>query len=201
MKKRWIVFFTLMALLLWGIRVVNLNREKGEDTHYIELGEEFYYGDIAIKAETFLMLEPEAYEAYFDVEEELEETEKVVCLKFRLRNDGTENASWEDVSAAMGEGFVCRGWCSSYDPFMTGKLNVFRTESLEAGTETEYWMVTSVSKICFREKTWETISEMEFEYVMQMYPGAVRIRLHAPELPENTTAKTGGGCDEAYAAV
>ena len=41
MKRRVIVFLILLGLLLWVIRVVNLNREKESDVMYMELGQKF----------------------------------------------------------------------------------------------------------------------------------------------------------------
>ena len=50
-KRRVIVFLILLGLLLWVIRVVNLNREKESDVMYMELGQKFYYGELAIQAD------------------------------------------------------------------------------------------------------------------------------------------------------
>ena len=48
-----------------GIRVVNLNREKESDVMYMELGQKFYYGELAIQADDFLLLNADEYDALF----------------------------------------------------------------------------------------------------------------------------------------
>lgn len=177
MKRQIIVFLIIYALLFWAIRVVNVNREYGDDTIYVEQGQEIYYSSFAIRAEEFCLFDAEEYTARFDVEGEVAEDERAACVRFTVRNDSKEAISWDDVFSVMGEGFVCRGWGSSYDPFMTSKLNTFYAEQLEPGKEQDIWIVTTVSRICFREKTWNKLPDMGFEYVLSMYPDAVRIRL------------------------
>ena len=70
-KRRVIVFLILLGLLLWVIRVVNLNREKESDVMYMELGQKFYYGELAIQADDFLLLNADEYDAYFGVEDDV----------------------------------------------------------------------------------------------------------------------------------
>lgn len=178
MKRQLTVFLILFVLLLWAIRVVNLNREKKSDTIYMEQGQEFYCGPIAIQAEEFLVLDAEEYEVRFGVEGDVADEDRAACVRFAIRNDSEEAVSWDNVASVMGEGFVCRGWGSSYDPFMGSKLNIFYSEQFEPGAKEEIWLVTTLSRICFRDETWEKLPDMEFEYVMSMYPEAVRIRLH-----------------------
>ena len=176
-KRRVIVFLILLSLLLWVIRVVNLNREKESNVMYVEQGQEFYYGGLAIQADDFLLLNADEYDAYFDVKDDVIDGAKVACVQFTVRNDSENAISWDDVFSVMGEGFVCKGWGSAYDPFMGAKINVFYSEQLNPGMEQEIWIVTTMSRVCFREKTWENLSDMEFEYVVSLYPDAVRIRL------------------------
>ena len=78
MKRRVIVFLILLGLLLWVIRVVNLNREKESDVMYMELGQKFYYGELAIQADDFLLLNADEYDAYFGVEDDVTDDEKAV---------------------------------------------------------------------------------------------------------------------------
>ena len=102
---------------------------------------------------------------------------KVACVQFTVRNDSENAISWDDVFSVMGEGVVCEGWGSAYNPYMGAKLNKFYSEQLDSGMQQDIWIVTTVSRVCFREKTWENLSDMEFEYVVSLYPDAVRIRL------------------------
>ncbi len=177
MKRQVIVFLILFGFLLWAIRVVNLNQEKKSNVMYVEQGQEIYYGGLAIQADEFLLLNADEYEAYFGVGDDVTDNEKAACVRFIVRNDSENAISWDNVISVLGEGFVCKGWGSSYDPFMGAKINVFYSEQLNPGMEQEIWIVTTMSRVCFREKTWENLSDMEFEYVVSLYPDAVRIRL------------------------
>ena len=177
MKRQVIVFLILFGFLLWAIRVVNLNQEKKSNVMYVEQEQEFYYGGLAIQADEFLLLNADEYEAYFGVGDDVTDNEKAVCVRFIVRNDSENVISWDNVISVLGEGFVCKGWGSAYDPFMGAKLNKFYDEQLNPGMQQDIWIVTTVSRVCFREKTWENLSDMEFEYVVSLYPDAVRIRL------------------------
>ena len=177
MKRQVMVFLNLFGFLLCAIRVVNLNQEKKSNVMYVEQGQEFYYGGLAIQADEFLILNADEYDAYFDVKDDVTDGGKVACVQFTVRNDSENAISWDDVFSVMGEGFVCKGWGSAYDPFMGAKLNKFYDEQLNPGMQQDIWIVTTVSRVCFREKTWEKLSDMEFEYVVSLYPDAVRIRL------------------------
>lgn len=90
----------------------------------------------------------------------------------------------------MGEGVVCEGWGSAYNPYMGAKLNKFYSEQLDSGMQQDIWIVTTVSRVCFREKTWENLSDMEFEYVVSLYPDAVRIRLKQGRIMEERAYET-----------
>ena len=181
MKRQILVFLCLLALLLWAVRVINLNRETEADIRYIEYGQEFYNGPAVVRTLQFLLLDEAAYEAQFGVVTDMGDAKKALCLQFEVYNGSDASVSWDDVFANMGEGFECKAWYSVYDPYMTANLNVFPSEKLAPGETEEFWLVTTVSKICFRDKTWEKLSDMEFEYVLSMYPDAVRIRLPKPQ--------------------
>ncbi len=181
MKRQILVFLCLLALLLWAVRVINLNRETEADIRYIEYGQEFYNGPAVVRTLQFLLLDEAAYEAQFGVVTDMGDAKKALCLQFEIRNESDASITWDEVFANMGDGFECKGWYSVYDPYMTANLNVFPSEELAPGETEEFWLVTTVSKICFRDKTWEKLSDMEFEYVLSMYPDAVRIRLPKPQ--------------------
>ena len=150
----------MFGLLLWVIQVVNLNRGKENNVMYVEQGQEFYYGGLAIQADEFLLL------------------------------DSDEAISWDDIFSVIGEGFVCRGWGSAYNPYMGAKLNKFYGEQLDTGKKQDIWIATTMSRACFREKTWENLSDMEFEYVVSLYPDAVRIRLKTGGIMEERAYET-----------
>ena len=53
MKNQITVFLIMFGLLLWVIQVVNLNRGKENNVMYVEQGQEFYYGGLAIRRMSF----------------------------------------------------------------------------------------------------------------------------------------------------
>ncbi len=181
MKRQIMVFAILFALLIWGIRVINLNRDMKTDIQYIEYGQEFYNGPAVVRTLQFLLLDEAAYEAKFGVDTDMGDTKKALCLQFEIRNESDASITWDEVFANMGDGFECKGWYSVYDPYMGAGINMFSSEELAPGESEKFWLVTPVSKSCFREKTWDELSDMEFEYVLSMYPDAVRIRLPKPQ--------------------
>ena len=65
MKNQITVFLIMFGLLLWVIQVVNLNRGKENNVMYVEQGQEFYYGGLAIQADEFLLLDSDEYGTYF----------------------------------------------------------------------------------------------------------------------------------------
>lgn len=181
MKRQIMVFAILFVLLIWGIRVINLNRDMKTDIQYIEYGQEFYNGPAVVRTLQFLLLDEAAYEAKFGVDTDMGDTKKALCLQFEIRNESDASITWDEVFANMGDGFECKGWYSVYDPYMGAGINTFSSEELAPGETEKFWLVTPVSKSCFREKTWDELSDMEFEYVLSMYPDAVRIHLPKPQ--------------------
>lgn len=190
MKNQITVFLIMFGLLLWVIQVVNLNRGKENNVMYVEQGQEFYYGGFAIQADEFLLLDSDEYGTYFGMENDVADSEKAVCVRLMVRNDSDEAISWDDIFSVIGEGFVCRGWGSAYNPYMGAKLNKFYGEQLDTGKKQDIWIATTMSRACFREKTWENLSDMEFEYVVSLYPDAVRIRLKTGGIMEERAYET-----------
>ena len=78
MKRQVIVFLILFGFLLWAIRVVNLNQEKKSNVMYVEQGQEFYYGELAIQADDFLLLSADEYATYFGVADDVTDDRKAV---------------------------------------------------------------------------------------------------------------------------
>ena len=68
MKNQITVFLIMFGLLLWVIQVVNLNRGKENNVMYVEQGQEFYYGGLAIQADEFLLLDSDEYGTYFGMD-------------------------------------------------------------------------------------------------------------------------------------
>ena len=116
MKRQIMVFAILFALLIWGIRVINLNRDMKTDIQYIEYGQEFYNGPAVVRTLQFLLLDEAAYEAKFGVDTDMGDTKKALCLQFEIRNESDASITWDEVFANMGDGFECKGWYSVYDP-------------------------------------------------------------------------------------
>ena len=76
MKNQITVFLIMFGLLLWVIQVVNLNRGKENNVMYVEQGQEFYYGGLAIQADEFLLLDSDEYGTYFGMENDVADSEK-----------------------------------------------------------------------------------------------------------------------------
>ena len=109
MKNQITVFLIMFGLLLWVIQVVNLNRGKENNVMYVEQGQEFYYGGLAIQADEFLLLDSDEYGTYFGMENDVADSEKAVCVRLMVRNDSDEAISWDDIFSVIGEAVAAGG--------------------------------------------------------------------------------------------
>ncbi len=176
------LFLIVWILLLWTIRIINVNQRAVVESVEISMRETFGYNGLSITAlEAHLYSIPE-FEAALDAEVEAGDDEfEIVCVKFRIKNETGKALGWNKVMDEMGYGFETLTWYSAIDPFLGAKINFFSLENLESGGEAEAWYATQVMKECFHEKNWKKLDENEFYYVMDLYPNPVKVKLEIRE--------------------
>lgn len=168
----------LWILLLWTMRIIRVNQESRISEAAIGMGETFdWMGVEATPLEAHLYTLQE-YNKIMGTDAVTDgNDDDILCLKINVVNRTGEAIGWDAFFDQFGYGFETVTWGSAGVPSLGAKLNLFASETLEDGASQEIWLATIVERDCFRESHWETISDMEFWYVMSVYPEPVRIRL------------------------
>ena len=73
-------------------------------------------------------------------------------------------------------GFETRTWASANTP-IGQNINVFKTDSLNAGQKQDVWYLTTVDPKCFKKKTWNQLRVNDFYYVISLAPEKIRIKM------------------------
>lgn len=176
------IFLAIWILLLWTIRIVNVNRSDGVINQEISMQQTFYSGGLSITPTESHLYTITEFQKVMDTEVETEQDNAyIVCVKFQVMNKTGEVLDWDEIMDRMGYGFETLTWYSAYEPFLGAKTNHFSTENLGHNEEADVWFVTQVRKECFKEKNWGKIDEQEFYYVMDVYPNPVKVKLEIRE--------------------
>lgn len=181
-KTKLKIFLIVWLMLIWTIRIVNVNKRDDVSEMDISMYQTFYCDGLSITpTESHLYTVPE-FQTAMGTEVETEEDDGyIVCVKFRVKNETGEALGWDTIMDSMGYGFETLTWYSACEPFLGAKINIFSSENLESNAEADVWFATQVRKECFRVKSWEKIEKNEFYYVMDVYPDPVKIRLEVRE--------------------
>jgi len=134
-----------------------------------------------IEAIDSFLLTVEEFENRFDLPEGTIESygdeECVVGVCLDVTNITEAAIEWDDLFEFISFGFESKGWTGASVPFLAPSVNIFYSESFEAGANQEIWLFTTVSKTCFKDSNWENIRSREFFYVLTLSPYKVEIRL------------------------
>jgi hypothetical protein len=180
MKKKMFAIFVVWILLLWGIHVFKLNRNVAVTDEYIEMGEGFIWNGIDVCPKKVYLYTDEEYKSNMGVEpvdESMDCDRRIICLKLKMTNNTGEDVEWSRVMDNLGYGFESINWCSAVDPFLTSSVNIFYTKTFENGASQDIWLITTINEICFTEKHWRDIEQVDFYYVLNIQPHKLRIKL------------------------
>lgn len=174
------LFITVLFVLFWCGRIWSINQVE-DDTVVYEMNQLIDCGDITIEAIDSFLLTVEEFENRFDLPEgtiwESADDEYVVGVCLDVTNITEAAIEWDDLFDFISFGFESKGWATASAPFLAPSVNTFYSESFEAGANQEIWLFATVSKICFKDSTWENIRSREFFYVLTLSPYKVEIRL------------------------
>lgn len=164
--------------LLWGIRVFWVNQEHAEKETYYQMQEAFEWNGILVTPVEAHLYSLTQYNERMGVEAETSDADDyIICLKVNMVNDTGKDMEWNRLLDGFGYGFETLTWCSSIDPWLGADINVFHSEKLQNGMNQDIWFVTPISRSCFQKRNWKRLSDMDFYYVLSLYPDSVKIKL------------------------
>ena len=176
-----LILIILCIIVIWLVRVIYVNQKYKSDTVYLEINKSINCGNIVIIPSEVKLLTTEEYEAYFgtkiDENTGVRQDDRLICLKFRVKNISDNEIDWNDVFGIYGEGFETLTWGSSCNPMLERKINVVYDDMFAPGAEIELWRVSSVSRRIFEDKTWDKMSTSDFVFVFSLSPKIIKIRL------------------------
>lgn len=177
-----IILCVLMVLCFgWSFRIAQMNQNKKQVSIY-NMNESIDGEEMSVTAVESHLYEQEEFLHKFSIDEDLFETYKspegkVLCVCLAVKNISNKDIEWAKIEEWTNCGFESRTWGSTNLPVAGQYLNVYKTDKLYAGNEQLIWYVTLVNPICFKDKTWSSISINDFRYTVTLIPEKIQIRL------------------------
>lgn len=177
-KKKLLILFLLWILLLWGVRIVRINRESEVSEVSLQMQETFDWMGVETTPLEAHMYTLQEYNEIMGADAATDGNDDyILCLKLNVVNRTGEDISWDALFDNFGYGFETTTWCSAIQPYLGAEINIFYTETLQDGSSQDIWFATTVEKDCFKKKHWDDITGMDYYYVMSVYPEPVKIKL------------------------
>ena len=182
-KKQVLGILGVLALIAWFSRVVYINKKYSENIVYLNMGTQIDFGDYSMTPTEAKLLSAYEFENLFGVGRDeaydlgIFENDRMICLRFHIKNTSDHKLEWEDVLYAYGEGFETTTWGSACNPVLRNMINTLNSDSFDPGCEIDYWLVTSVARVAFKDGTWNDMAVKDFLFTLSLYPNSVKIRL------------------------
>ncbi|MCM1179492.1 MAG: hypothetical protein NC347_04490 [Clostridium sp.] len=182
MNRKWLVLFVLCIISSWVMHVVRLNERFPQMVVEYGQGESFHWRGICVTPVDSIFLTPAEYENYIGTEldemnGEFSGEDRVLGLKVRVENHSGQDIDWDIFFDAFGLGFETLTWANGIDPFLGQNVNRFSSEVFESGQVQEFWLLTEVNRNAFSDRTWESLNENSFFYVLETTPEKICIRI------------------------
>lgn len=183
-KTKWLlkVVFIIGLSILWYGRIIYINKKYDKDIIYFNLKTNIDYGGLVFTPEEVKLLSVGEFESYFNIDIDsdyygLSKDDKIISLRFRVKNTTDKEVEWDQVFGFSYEGFETLTWASACNPFLEKRVNIVYDDMFKPDCEVDLWCVTSVSKSIFRESVWRELSEEDFIFTLSIKPTTVKIRL------------------------
>ena len=177
-KKRLLTGCFVVLLLLWGVRVFMVNKRHTVAQTYYQMQEAFEWNGVLVTPAEAHLYSLTQFNEIMGVEAKIQnEYDYIICLKVNMENDTGKDIEWDRLIDGFGYGFETLAWCSSIDPWLGADLNVFHSETLQDGENQDIWFVTGISRSCFQKHRFKRLTDMDFYYVLSLYPEPVKIKL------------------------
>lgn len=106
---------------------------------------------------------------------------ELLCVCMEASNNTDEALSWDEVMLQTEGGFESLTWGTMSEGYLEQAMNIFYTKELPAHATQEIWHVAFVNRICFKDRTWEKLSDTTFYYSLLSFPEKTRIELELEE--------------------
>lgn len=183
MLKRIIILLVVTGAVLWAIRIINVNKNDKNPIRYVGINEAVNAEGIEIipVASAICTLDDYLVLTGLDENEFLHSGrmngEMIVFIRFRVRNVSPDSFNWSYVYRKLGYGFESSGWMSNSVPYYTADLNVVYGEKFEPGAETYFWFAAGINPVSFDAKHWNNLMNIDFYYVLDVYPNSIRVKI------------------------
>lgn len=176
--KKLMTAIVLCVLVFWTGRIYSINRKPQMVTYYI-IGDIIDCGDLELSFVESHLDNPEEFEKRFAIDgfSNIDGDFKMISICIDVTNKSDNDIGWEEVFEFIECGFESPVWASSIDPMVGAQVNVFQSETLKQGATQSIWFLTEVNKSNFRAKSWDTVDDYQYVYVLTLFPHKIAVRL------------------------
>lgn len=176
--KKLMTAIVLCVLVFWTGRIYSINRKPQMVTYY-SIGDIIDCGDLELSFVESHLDNPEEFEKRFAIDgfSNIDGDFKMISICIDVTNKSDNDIGWEEVFEFIECGFESPVWASSIDPMVGAQVNVFQSETLKQGATQSIWFLTEVNKSNFRAKSWDTVDDYQYVYVLTLVPQKIAVRL------------------------
>lgn len=174
--KKSIVIFVLCVLIYWCGRIYSINQTPPINNYY-NIGDSLDCGDLRLYFAESHLDEPDEFNNRFGIDYGDLEEYKVLSFCIEVENASAGNIKWSEIFGFLECGFESSVWASSVDPMAGSEINRFNSEYLAPGETQRIWFATDVRKVCFKDSSWEKLSDYQYSYVLSLVPQKIAVRL------------------------
>lgn len=179
--KKFFLFVMVALCIGWSFRISQINQNKKQVSVY-DMNESIAGEKISVTAVEAHLYNQKEFSNKFSTDESLFESYKspdgkVLCVCLNVKNISDNDIEWGQIEEWTNCGFESKTWGSTNFPVAGQYLNIYKTDKLYAGNEQLIWYVTLVNPICFKDKTWNSLSINDFRYTVTLFPEKIQIRL------------------------
>lgn len=176
--KKIAVLIIVCFISFWSMRIHSINKADVSGEIYLESGDETEAGGVSYTLTKSRMYTVEEFEQMYGADELIvPEGNMLLCACISVKNETSEDMSWDYIMDLTTGGFEMLTWGSTPISSIGRYMNTFEENALEPGKTQEVWYVTGLIKQSFKEKTWNDIRSCEFYYIPQYTPEKIMYRL------------------------
>jgi len=176
--KKVLSVILVCVVVFWAGRIYSINQSSPVTTFY-NIGDAVDCGDLELYMVESHLDDLDEFNDRFktDYSYGSDGECKYISICIDVTNTSDSDIHWDQIFGFLTKGFESQGWGSEVDINIMSKINVFNDDFLNSGSSQKIWFVTTVNKVCYKERSWVNIYDRPFFYVLSPAPHKTVVRL------------------------